>query len=391
MELGEGVDIDSGNVTIFGSFGELLATAGVRSKLRVFAHEVSETLIDEGLVGIGNHIGFESGDLHHRGVGVDLVVFLLGFLNLSRFGNSLVLFNPLVNEVIEDLHIVVDIGHIVSGGLFSQAVLAVFGFGLLSLEFVEDALPFVQVRDVRIRNIFKSGFVFGDSLFGLLDLLLPEVNLVGIFEAFAVPNEVGFGEFSLSVGKSLLGSQHDDGLVDIGIVSGLILFDGSGDSGFLVGRQILGSEGDVAESVTQRLLSQCEFLFQSNHVDFVSLADLFHHKFDAFDFSSDLGFTSFEFSGGTFDFQFFELTLKGLHLRIGIGLSLDRVGLGLTKSGFSSLDLGAGTLEFSVSGTQVFQRADVFSFGVAEVLDALRLDLLNTGSEKTAGSNHDHQ
>ena len=403
LNAGEDLGFDNGSGGAI-EFSKILVLLGIGLQAEIFVSKDAETIINHVLGKILGEVDFKRRNVDHRLGDIDGVISLVGlFLNgifrrdtiiLKGFGgilNNRILFNPSVDEIVEFLHAVVHIGHIVSGNFFNDGVLAVFSLILLGLQLVERGLPFVQIRYVRIGNLFEESLVFGDLLFVLLDPFLPEVNLVDIFEAFSVPNEVGLSESFLRFDNLILGVHDHERLVDIGVVSGLILVDGGLHSGFLVGGQILGSEGDVAEGVTESFLSLGEVFLVSNHVDLVLGADFFHRQLDAFDFGSDFSLKSLKFFGGSFEFQFGEPTFEGLHLDVAFGFSLDLVGLGLTKSGFSSLDLGAGTLEFSVSSTQVFQRADVFSFGVAEVLDALRLDLLNTGSEKTAGSNHDHQ
>jgi hypothetical protein len=63
-------------------------------------------------------------------------------------------------------------------------------------------------------------------------------------------------------------------------------------------------------------------------------------------------------------------------LILGLGVHPGR--LSVTITCISQLELSLGTTELGVSGTQLFQRADVIGLGGAYVEDTDRLRLVNT-------------
>ena len=322
------------------------------------------------------------------------IIFLLrSFGSFARIGDSFVLFNPSVDGVVVSLHTVVHIGHIVSGSFLGQFVTAVFSSVSSSLIGLQFSIPSIHVRE--LRNILEGLFVFGDVTLGTLNGAAVEVNEVLIGVRFAVPSIVRivlanlFGTFG--IGESLLGFHHLDLLILDFFPDGEVSLGSTKDSFLLGSGQVLSLEGDVAEDNAESLFSLGFFSLLVDQVDLVLLVGELHLFLDGVDLSFDLSSAEFILHRLLGDFEFFQFTLQSLHLRVGIRNSLLMSSFSLLQSGLSLLQGSLSLAEDTVLATQLRECVVVPSLGFAEGLDAFRLNLLDTGSEKTAGSNHNHQ
>ena len=279
------------------------------------------------------------------------------------------------------------------GSVLRNAGEGIFEFLLRSLVAVDLILPCLQgVFDLSTRNIvgdvLDGFFEVGDVSEGLGNLGVVVLNGIGIVVFIFVPGQGAFSKFLL--GFSNLRLQFEDlvVLVDDGFTGHEINLSGFDDGLLLSSSQILGGELDVAQGNAQGFLSLGEFLLLLDQVDLVILGGDFHRFLDRVDLGLDLLGAEGHLHRHGVDFELFEFTLQSLHLRESIGLGLDLVGRSLLYSCLSQTQGGLCLAVDTVLRTQLSESVIVTSLGFAEGKDAIRLDLLDTGSEETAGSNH---
>ena len=269
-------------------------------------------------------------------------------------------------------------------------------FLLGSLVAVDLILPCLQgVFDLSTRNIvgdvLDGFFEIGDVSEGLGNLGVVVLNGIGIVVFVFVPGQGAFSKFLLGLGE--LGLQFEDlvVLVDDGFTGHEVNLGGFDDGLLLSSGQVLSGELDVAKGNAQGFLSLGEFLLLLDQIDLVILGGDFHRFLDRVDLGLDLLGAEGHLHRHGVDFELLEFTVQSFHLRESIGLGLDLVGRGLLYCCLSQFESGLCLAVDTVLRTQLSESVIVTSLGFAEGKDAVRLNLLDTGSEKTAGSNHNHQ
>ena len=211
----------------------------------------------------------------------------------------------------------------------------------------------------------------------------------------AVPGIVGIVLANLFLLLCLCKSKfsfHDLDLLILDLVEDSVVSFGCGDHGvLLVGGQILSGEGDFAEGDAESFVSLGEVLLHINQVDLMLFLGELHLFRDSVDRLGDLGGTEFHLHGVGLILEGLEFAVEFGHLVQTFSFRILGSGQSVFVAGFCLLDKSLSLTVGFVSSTQFGECQVVLGLGVAEVLDTIRLYLLNTGSEKTAGSNHNHQ
>ena len=264
------------------------------------------------------------------------------------------------------------------------------GLVFVALDAVIESVQHVVVHVAGVLDLDQAGFLF----LGTVDLSLGTRNFcVVVSERVTIDVRGGIVylvcpfEFLFLLGEVdlLLG---DTGLeLDAGLEQGVAGSGGFGNGHLLLGGQILRGEGDVAHRnliVKQGLL---EGFLEVHHIDLMLFLSLLHVHLELL--VLELPFLDGLLVLGSLGLVQEVLVLVQQQLVRGQGVHVGRLRVAVTGVGLQHCSLGLDTRGLGV--TQGKQPADVFSLGLPEVEDTDRLHLLNTGSEKTAGSNHNHQ